>query len=170
MTSAELRALQAPLKNRYREDPASAQVTSQAEAALRPGAIQVGVRAGDRVVEAGLHPATGGDGSLRCSGDMLLEALVACSGVTLQAIATAMGIAIRAGRVRAEGDWDARGTLGVTREVPVGFTAVRLVFELESDASREQLAKLLELAERYCVVAQTLRAAVPVTVSLAARS
>ena len=170
MTAAELRALQGPIKNRYKDDPASARVTSRAEAVLRPGAIQVGVRAGDIVVEAGLHTATGGDGSLRCSADILMEALVACAGVTLQAVSTAMGIAILSGRVRAEADWDARGTLGVSRETPVGLTGVRLIFELESAASAEQLDKLLELAERYCVVAQTLRVAVPITVSLTARS
>lgn len=164
MNSVELRALQSPLKARYREDPASARVTSRAVATLRTSAIQVGVQAGEAVVEAGLHPATGGDGSLRCSADIMLESLAACAGVTLQAVATAMGIAVRSGRVRTEGDWDARGTLGVSRDVPVGFTAVRVIFELESDATPDQLAKLVELAERYCIVAQTMRAGVQVEV------
>jgi len=118
-------------------------------------------------VRAGLHPATGGDGSLACSADLVLDALVACAGVTLQAVATAMGITIRSGRIHAEGTWDARGTLGVSREVPVGLTAIQLRFDLDSDASPEQLPRLLELTERYCVVAQTLRAGVAVSISSA---
>ncbi|HXW97269.1 MAG TPA: OsmC family protein [Gemmatimonadales bacterium] len=158
MTSAELRALQLPLKTRYREDPETARVTSTAEASLPAGAIQADVRAGGAVVEVGLHPATGGDGSKRCSADLLLEALVGCAGVTLQAVATAMGLTVRGGRIRAEGDWDARGTLGVSRDTPVGLTDVRLSFDIDSDATPEQSAKLMELVERYCVVAQTLKA------------
>lgn len=164
MLPAELRALQAPLKARYREDPASARVTSTATARLRPGRLAVSVAAGDRDVEAGLHPSTGGDGTLRCSADMLLEALVACAGVTLEAVATAMGIPFRGGEIRAEGDWDARGTLGVSREVPVGLTAVRLYVQLDADPTPEQRQKLLELTERYCIVAQTLRHGVRVEV------
>jgi len=164
MRAPDLRALQAPLKTRYRETPAAARVTSYAEAELRSGAVQVGVRVGDAFVEAGLHPATGGDGSLRCSGDMLLDALVACAGVTLQAVAAAMGVTVKSGHLRAEGDWDARGTLGLSPEVPVGCTAVRLMVALDSNATPDQLAKLLELTERYCVVAQTLKNGVPVEV------
>jgi uncharacterized OsmC-like protein len=164
MRAADLRALQAPLKTRYRETPAAAQVTSHAEAELRPGAVQVGVRVGEAFVEAGLHPATGGDGTVRCSGDMLLDALVACAGVTLQAVAIAMGVTVKSGHLRAEGDWDARGTLGLSREVPVGCTAVRVMVSLDSNATPDQLAKLLELTERYCVVAQTLNKGVPVEV------
>jgi uncharacterized OsmC-like protein len=167
MLSSELRSSQGPLKNRYREDPVAARVTSRAAADLRPGRIQVGVQAGGAVVEAGLHTSTGGDGSLRCSADMLLEALVACAGVTLQAVATSMGIPVRGGKIRAEGDWDARGTLGVNRDVPVEITAVRLLVTLDTDATPEQVHKLLELTERFCVVAQTLSHAVPVEVRCA---
>jgi uncharacterized OsmC-like protein len=167
MLSSELRSTQGPLKLHYREDPAAAQVTSHASAELRPGRIQVGVETGGTVVEAGLHSSTGGDGTLRCSADMLLEALVACAGVTLQAVATSMGIPLRGGRIRAEGDWDARGTLGVSREVPVGFTAVRLLVALDTDATPGQIQKLLELTERFCVVGQTLTHAVPVEVQSA---
>lgn len=167
VNAAELRALQAPLKNRYRGDPATAVVTSHADADLVPNAIAVDVESGARKVRAGLHPATGGDGSLACSADLVLDALVACAGVTLQAVATAMGITIRSGRIHAEGTWDARGTLGVSREVPVGLTAIQLRFDLDSDASPEQLPRLLELTERYCVVAQTLRAGVAVSISSA---
>jgi uncharacterized OsmC-like protein len=164
MHASDLRALQAPLKLRYRDEPAAARVTSYAEAELRPGAIRVGVRTGEAIVEAGLHPATGGDGTLRCSADMLLEALAACAGVTLQAVATAMGIVVRAGRLRVEGDWDARGTLGVSRDATVGLTGVRLTVSLDSTATPEQLKKLLELTERYCVVAQTLKEGVQVEI------
>ncbi len=165
MTPEALRALQAPLKQRYRTEPASAAVTSRATAELTPGAISCRIGSGAAAVEVGLHPSTGGDGTQRCSADLLLEALVGCAGVTLQAVATAMGITITSGRVGAEGDWDARGTLGVNKEVPVGLQAVRLRLELQSDATPEQLAKLLQLTERYCVVAQSLVASVPITIS-----
>lgn len=157
MNADDLRALQAPLKNRYREEPAAAKVTLSAQGDLGEARIACKVSTGKALVEAGLHPATGGDGALACSGDMLLEALVACAGVTLKAVATALGIGLRGGTVRAEGDLDFRGTLGVAKEVPVGFTDIRLRFALESDATPEQLEKLLALTERYCVVYQTLR-------------
>jgi uncharacterized OsmC-like protein len=151
----QLRAVQAPLKQRYRDQPAAALVTLEASATLGEG-ISCSVQAGRAIAEAGLHPASGGDGSLLCSGDMLLEALVACAGVTMRAVATSLGISLTSGSVRAEGDLDFRGTLGVKRDAPVGFTAIRLAFELDSDADAEQLATLLELTERYCVVYQTL--------------
>jgi uncharacterized OsmC-like protein len=157
MNAAELRALQAPLKQRYQADPASALVTLTASAALDESAVACRVETGRALVEAGLHPATGGTGSQVCSGDMLLQALVACAGVTLRAVATAIGLELRGGTVRAAGDLDFRGTLGVSREAPVGFRAIRLAFELDSDADAAQLDKLLELTERYCVVLQTLR-------------
>jgi uncharacterized OsmC-like protein len=152
----QLRAVQGPLKQRYRDQPAAALVTLQASAILGEG-ISCSVQAGRAVAEAGLHPASGGDGSLLCSGDMLLEALLACAGVTMRAVATSLGISLTSGSVRAEGDLDFRGTLGVERDAAVGFTAIRLAFDLESDADAEQLATLLELTERYCVVYQTLR-------------
>ena len=155
MQREDLRALQAPLKERYTTEPDAAQVTLSAAGALGDG-VSCSVTTGRAIAEAGLHPATGGDGSLLCSGDMLLEALVACAGVTLQAVATSLGIPVTSGQVRAEGDLDFRGTLGVDREAPVGFSAIRLSFELETDAGEEQLAKLGELTERYCVVYQTL--------------
>jgi uncharacterized OsmC-like protein len=151
----ELRALQAPLKARYLAEPGTAQVTLSAAGAIGDG-VSCSVQTGRVLAEAGLHPASGGDGSLLCSGDMLLEALVACAGVTLRAVATSLGIVVTAGRVRAEGDLDFRGTLGVGREAPVGFSAIRLSFELETDADEEQLATLQRLTERYCVVYQTL--------------
>jgi uncharacterized OsmC-like protein len=157
MNAAELRALQAPLKQRYQADPASALVTLTASAALDQAAVSCRVETGRALVEAGLHPATGGTGAQACSGDMLLQALVACAGVTLRAVATAIGLDLRGGTVRAEGDLDFRGTLGVGREAPVGFRAIRLTFDLDSDAPVAQLDKLLELTERYCVVLQTLR-------------
>ncbi len=166
MQSSQLRAAQAPLKERYRSDPGSARVTSTAEAELLPGQVACAVRMGGVPVIAGLHPATGGDGSERCSGDILLEALVACAGVTLAAVATSMGISYRSGTLRVEGDWDARGTLGVSKEVPVGFTAIRLRLSLDTDALPDQVAKLLQLTERYCVVAQTLLIGVRVQVAL----
>src|SRR3954466_2431270 len=150
-----LRALQAPLKDRYRETPADALITLEASGTLGDG-ISCSVQTGRALAEAGLHPATGGDGSLLCSGDMLLEALVACGGVTLRAVATSLGIPVPTGRVHAEGDLDFRGTLGVDREAPVGFANVRLSFELDTHAGDEQLATLLKLTERYCVVYQTL--------------
>lgn len=156
MNADELRALQAPLKEKYREQPEAALVTLRAEGRLGEG-ITCKVETGKRLVEAGLHPATGGDGLAACSGDMLLEALVACAGVTLRAVATAIGIEVRDGKVIAEGDLDFRGTLGVAKDAPVGFRAIRLRFDLDTHASDEQLAKLLSLTERYCVVYQTLR-------------
>jgi uncharacterized OsmC-like protein len=155
MQRDELRALQAPLKDRYRTEPEAALVTLAATGTLGEG-VSCSVDTGRALAEAGLHPATGGDGSLLCSGDMLLEALVACAGVTLRAVATSLGIAVSGGRVRAEGDLDFRGTLGVEREAPVGFSAVRLSFELETDADAEQLDTLQRLTERYCVVYQSL--------------
>ena len=155
MDTAELRSLQAPLKQRYRDDPDSATVTLKARGSLGEG-ISCSVEAGRALAEAGLHPASGGDGSLLCSGDMLLEALAACAGVTLRAVATSLEIAIEGGSVHAEGDLDFRGTLGVDKEAPVGFKDVRLSFELETDAGEDELATLLKLTERYCVVLQTL--------------
>jgi uncharacterized OsmC-like protein len=168
MESHELRALQSPLKERYRDDPGSAVVTLRAEAHLDAPGVSCRVDTGRAMVEAGLHPATGGSGLQVCSGDMLLEALAACAGVTLRAVATALDIPVRGGSVRAEGDLDFRGTLGVSKEARVGFGAIRLAFDLESDASAEQLATLLRLTERYCVVLQTLRT--PPVVSLASAS
>jgi len=150
-----LRALQAPLKDSYRQDPDQALITLKATGTLGEG-VSCSVDTGRAIANAGLHPATGGDGTLLCSGDMLLEALVACAGVTLGAVATSIGLDIRAGSVRAEGDLDFRGTLAVSKEAPVGFRAIRLTFELETDASAEDLETLLKLTERYCVVYQTL--------------
>jgi uncharacterized OsmC-like protein len=155
MQRDELRALQAPLKDRYTDEPEAAVVTLSASGALGEG-VTCSVQTGRAIAEAGLHPATGGDGTLLCSGDMLLEALVACAGVTLGAVATSLGIAVDAGTVHAEGDLDFRGTLGVDREAPVGFSAIRLRFDLESDADEQQLSTLRSLTERYCVVYQTL--------------
>jgi uncharacterized OsmC-like protein len=155
MKSEELRSIQAPLKARYKEQPDAALVTLKAEGGLGEG-ITCKVQTGKALVEAGLHPATGGDGLSVCSGDMLLEALVACAGVTLNAVATAIGVEIRNGTVRAEGDLDFRGTLGVVKDIPVGFQKIRLYFDLETDASEDQLSTLLRLTERYCVVFQTL--------------
>ena len=156
MDQAALKALQAPLKERYRDEPGTAVITLRAEGALGEG-VSCSVQTAKTLVEAGLHPATGGDGLHACSGDMLLEALVACAGVTLNAVATALEIPLRAGRVLAEGDLDFRGTLGVAKDAPVGFKDIRLRFELDTDASEEQMATLLKLTERYCVVYQTLR-------------
>lgn len=161
MDSATLKALQAPIKEKYKEDPGSALITLKAEGRVGEG-IFCKVDTGKALVEAGLHPATGGDGLLACSGDMLLEALVACAGVTLQAVATAIGITIEEGSIGAEGDLDFRGTLGVSKEAPVGFRAIRLQFSLRSGASAEELASLAKLTERYCVVYQTLVKGVPV--------
>ncbi len=155
MDRDELRALQAPLKESYRETPDAALVTLSALGELGDG-VSCSVQTGRALAQAGLHPASGGDGSLLCSGDMLLEALVACAGVTLRAVATSLGIAVASGRVRAEGDLDFRGTLGVDRDAPVGFSEIRLSFELDTDADEEQLALLQKLTERYCVVLQTL--------------
>src|SRR3954467_13957548 len=156
MDTEELRATQAPLKDKYREQPESALITLHADAELDGLGISCKVETGRAVVEAGLHPATGGDGTLACSGDMLLEALAACAGVTLRAVATSLGLDVRAGTVRAEGDLDFRGTLAVSKDAPVGFRGIRLAFELETDASDEELATLLRLTERYCVVFQTI--------------
>jgi len=153
--STELRAIQAPLKERYRDDPDAAVITLAAAGTLGEG-VSCSVQTGRAIAEAGLHPATGGDGSLLCSGDMLLEALVACAGVTLRAVATSVGIEISGGRVRAEGDIDFRGTLAVDRDAPVGFRAIRLSFDLDTTADSDQLATLQKLTERYCVVYQTL--------------
>jgi uncharacterized OsmC-like protein len=164
MTPEELRALQAPLKDTYRNDAAAALVTLHARGALGEN-VRCSVETGRALVQAGLHPASGGTGELACSGNMLLEALVGCAGVTLSAVATAMGIALRAGVVRAEGDLDFRGTLGVARNVPVGFRAIRLAFDLDTDAPAEQVQKLIQLTERYCVVYRTLRAAPEIAVS-----
>jgi len=155
MNAEELRSLQAPLKERYRQQPQTALITLRAEGRLGEG-VTCRVETGKAPVEAGLHPATGGDGRSACSGDMLLEALVGCAGVTLSAVATALGIRLRDATVRAEGDLDFRGTLGVSKDVPVGFRQIRLQFDLDTDASEEQLATLLRLTERYCVVYQTL--------------
>ena len=157
MDATELRELQAPLKATYRERPEAALVTLQADGDLADGAIACKVETGHALVEAGLHPATGGSGLEACSGDMLLEALVACAGVTLKAVATSLGITLRSGKVAAEGDLDFRGTLGVDKQAPVGFTDIRLNFELDTDASQDQLDTLLKLTERYCVVLQSLR-------------
>ena len=151
----QLQALQQPLKERYRDEPGAALVTLRAEGALGEG-VSCSVRTGRAIAEAGLHPASGGDGSLLCSGDMLLEALVACAGVTLRAVATSLEIPIRSGVVRADGDLDFRGTLAVDRDAPVGFSAIRLEFELDTDTTQEQLDVLRSLTERYCVVYQTL--------------
>ncbi len=167
MDSDKLRSIQAPIKERYRSSPADALVTLSAEGNLGEG-VTCSVRTGKALVEAGLHPATGGIGMHACSGDMLLEALAACAGVTLNALATAMGISVRSGRVRAEGDLDFRGTLGVSREVPVGFQKIRLSFDLDTDADEQSMDKLLQLTERYCVVFQTL--ANPPEMSIGRRS
>ena len=153
----ELRALQAPLKEAYRTAPERAMVTLRASGSLDETAISCHVETGRALVEAGLHPATGGTGLLACSGDLLLQALVACAGVTLRAVATALAIPVRGGDVRAEGDLDFRGTLGVSKEASVGFRAIRLGFTLDTDADAQQLATLEKLTERYCVVLQTLR-------------
>ena len=157
MDGTQLKAVQEPLKQKYRDDPASALITLRAEG--RASGLSCKVETGKALVEAGLHPATGGDGTAACSGDMLLEALVACAGVTLRAVATSIGIDLRDARVVAEGDLDFRGTLGVSKDTPVGFVKIRLRFEVDTDASEEQTATLLKLTERYCVVLQTLRAA-----------
>jgi uncharacterized OsmC-like protein len=162
--SDELRALQAPLKAEYRDNPDAAVITLKADGDLGSEAVSCSVETGRALVEAGLHPATGGDGTLACSGDMMLQALVACAGVTLRSVATNREIPIAGGRVTAEGDLDFRGTLGVDRDAPVGFRAIRLRFELDSPASPEDIDALLSLTERYCVVYQTLTNGVPVSV------
>ena len=164
MDTEQLRSLQAPLKEKYRADPAAACVTLSAQGRLGEG-ITCKVATGKALVEAGLHPATGGDGLAACSGDMLLEALVACAGVTLRAVATAIGVEVRDGTVTAEGDLDFRGTLAVAKDAPVGFKEIRLRFSLDTDAGAEQLQSLIRLTERYCVVYQTLRRSPEMTIS-----
>jgi uncharacterized OsmC-like protein len=156
MNADELRSLQIPLKERYRQRPDTALITLTAQGRLGEG-LTCKVETGTALVEAGLHPAAGGNGLAACSGDMLLEALVACAGVTVRAVATSLGVEIRGGVVRAEGDLDMRGTLGVAKDVPVGFERIRLRFDLDTTASEEQLARLVRLTERYCVIYQTLR-------------
>ncbi len=168
MDAEGLRSVQAPLKERYRESPGDARITLRAHGELDAGDLVCRVETGRALVEAGLHPATGGSGMAACSGDMLLQALVACAGVTLRAVATALEIPVRGGTVRAEGDLDFRGTLAVDRDAPVGFTDIRLSFALDTDAPQESLATLLKLTERYCVVLQTLRTAPEVTAALSA--
>ena len=167
MPTDDLRALQAPLKQRYRDDPGSALVTLSASGALDAPGVSCRVETGQALVEAGLHPATGGTGLQACSGDMLLQALVACAGVTLRAVATALSLPLEGGTVRAEGDLDFRGTLGVSRDAPVGFRAIRLTFELATGAEPGQVADLIRLTERYCVVLQTLRVPPAISVSVA---
>ena len=164
MNADELKAIQAPLKQKYKDDPASAVVTLRAESKSVDG-LSCKVATGKAIVEAGLHPATGGDGSLACSGDMLLEALVACAGVTLRAVATAIGVNLRGATVAAEGDLDFRGTLGVAKDAPVGFRDIRLRFDLDTDAPDDQRATLIRLTERYCVVLQTLKQPPPVSIA-----
>ena len=164
MNAEELRAMQAPIKQKYKDHPGAAVITLKAEGRIGEG-IACRVDTGRALVEAGLHPATGGSGLQACSGDMLLEALVACAGVTLKAVATALGIELRDATVRAEGDLDFRGTLGVAKDAPVGFRDIRLKFELDSDATDEQKKKLIELTERYCVVLQTIRRAPQVSIT-----
>lgn len=167
MEREQLRETQAPLKERYEREPEAALITLQASGTLGEG-ISCSVDTGRALAEAGLHPATGGDGTQLCSGDMLLEALVACAGVTMRAVATSLGIELRSGRVRAEGELDFRGTLAVDRDAPVGFKAIRLSFELDTDADEEQIATLLKLTERYCVVFQTLASPPALSATLAA--
>jgi uncharacterized OsmC-like protein len=165
MNAEQLKALQAPFKDKYRTDPQSAVITLRASGRVGEG-LSCRVETGKALVNAGLHPAGGGSGQLACSGDMLLEALVACAGVTLSAVATALAIPLRGASVHAEGDLDVRGTLGVAKDAPVGFREIRLRFDIDSDASPEQLATLQKLTERYCVVAQTLRQSPPLTIEL----
>jgi uncharacterized OsmC-like protein len=164
MDANALKALQAPLKDRYRHSPESAVVTLKAQGSIGEG-VTCSVQTGKALVQAGLHPATGGTGMQACSGDMLLEALVACAGVTLSAVATALGLTVRDARIRAEGDLDFRGTLGVAKEAPVGFRDIRLAFEIDGDLTEEQRATLMKLTERYCVVYQTLRSPPQVAVA-----
>ena len=164
MNADQLRSVQEPLKGKYKEHPEQALVTLRAQGSLSEG-IACSVETGRALVEAGLHPATGGEGSQACSGDMLLQALAGCAGVTFQAVATAFGIKVRDGKVLVEGDLDFRGTLGVSKEAPVGFREIRLRFEVDSDATPEVLEKAIKVTERYCVVLQTLRNAPPVLVS-----
>lgn len=165
MDASELKALQAPIKDRYREQPEAALITLKAEGEVGEG-VTCSLQTGKALVEAGLHPATGGSGVQACSGDMLLEALVACAGVTLNAVATALGLDIGKAKVRAEGDLDFRGTLGVDKQAPVGFRDIRLSFDIDGNLTQEQRDTLLKLTERYCVVYQTLRNAPPIVVDL----
>jgi len=169
MDTDSLRALQQPLKDAYREDPAKAVITLRARGELGEEEVSCSVETGRALAVAGLHPASGGDGTLACSGDMLLQALVACAGVTLRAVATSLGIEVAGGTVHAEGDLDFRGTLAVAKDAPVGLSSIRLRFELDTGASEEQLATLLKLTERYCVVFQTLAHPAELSASLAAR-
>ena len=169
MDTDSLRALQQPLKDAYREDPAKAVITLRARGELGEEEVSCSVETGRALAVAGLHPASGGDGTLACSGDMLLQALVACAGVTLRAVATSLGIEVAGGTVHAEGDLDFRGTLAVAKDAPVGLSSIRLRFELDTGASEEQLATLLKLTERYCVVYQTLAHPAELSASLAAR-
>lgn len=164
MDASELKSTQAPLKQRYRDDPDAALITLRAEGRLGEG-VTCSVQTSKALIQAGLHPATGGTGMAACSGDMLLEALVACAGVTLNAVATALALPLQGATVRAEGDLDFRGTLGIAKDAPVGFRTIRLHFDLEGNLSDEQRSSLLKLTERYCVVAQTLSGGVPVKVS-----
>ena len=166
MNADDLRALQAPLKTRYKDAPAAALITLTAEGNLDDQEIACSVETGKALVKAGLHPATGGDGSFACSGDMLLQALAACAGVTLKAVATALGINLKSGKVRCEGDLDFRGTLGVDQGAPVGFRAIRLAFDLDTDADEAAVAKLIQLTERYCVVFQTIKVSPQVSVAV----
>ena len=166
MDSAALRALQAPIKERYKSEPQAAVITLKAKGALDDANIACKVETGRALAVAGLHPATGGSGLELCSGDMLLEALVACAGVTLKAVATALDIPLKAGIVSAEGDLDFRGTLGVAKDAPVGFAQIRLRFDVDSEAPQDKLDQLLKLTERYCVVYQTIRNGPPVEISL----
>ena len=165
MDADALRALQAPIKQKYRDTPDSAVITLKAEGQIGEG-LSCSVQTSKALVEAGLHPATGGSGVQACSGDMLLEALVACAGVTLNAVSTALGLKVRGATVKAEGDLDFRGTLGVAKDAPVGFRDIRLTFEVDGDLTEEERASLLKLTERYCVVYQTLKSSPPIAVDL----
>ncbi|TDR90448.1 OsmC family protein [Enterovirga rhinocerotis] len=167
MDAAALRAMQAPIKDRYRQEPDAAVITLKASGEIDDASIACKVETGKALAIAGLHPATGGSGAELCSGDMLLEALVACAGVTLKAVATALGIELRKGIVKAEGDLDFRGTLGVDKGAPVGFRTIRLAFEVETDAPQEQIDQLLKLTERYCVVFQTINTKPQLDVTMA---
>jgi len=166
MDATELRAMQAPIKDRYKSDPGAALITLKAKGSLDDQNIACKVETGRALAVAGLHPATGGSGMELCSGDMLLEALVACAGVTLKAVSTALAIPLKSGTVSAEGDLDFRGTLGVDKEAPVGFRQIRLRFDVETDAPQDKLDQLLKLTERYCVVYQTIRNGPPVEIKL----
>lgn len=166
MNADDLRAMQAPLKSRYKETPGAALITLKAEGDLDSQEIACSVETGKALVKAGLHPATGGDGSFACSGDMLLQALAACAGVTLKAVATALGIELKSGKVRCEGDLDFRGTLGVEKTAPVGFREIRLAFDIATDADKDAIAKLIQLTERYCVVFQTIKVSPAVSVQV----